>query len=138
MDYFSKAMKIRIKYYEKVWVTGILLAPLLFLLLFLFRDSSVNLPGVFGFYFLGVLTLAVISLPAIFLFNIAYKEFSNLEISAARLKLIMILVAWACLGSTLSMILYATDTRPDNEIFWAIGVIFFSILVPILFYRIKR
>ena len=118
---------MRRKYVLKVWISTILFAPILFMLITAIvaasKDSGID-AGAFGFIFFAMAYGLVLSLPTFILiyllFPVIYKKIE----STLKLKLVILLIGLVCILTTFYL-LYGPDAYNLNENYAALT---FSIL----------
>ncbi len=98
-----------------VWITGILVAPVLMLLMLAFKTNVEWSAGFIGFYILTVFAEVLFSLPAIFLHRLAFRELATNFKSQVLLKAVLIVISLLCLGFTLLIVKLAADIDFDFE-----------------------
>lgn len=98
-----------------VWITGILVAPVLMLLILAFKTNVEWSTGFIGFYILTVFVEALFSLPAIFLHRLAFRELATDIKSQILLKSVLVIISLLCLGFTLLIAKLAAGIDLDYE-----------------------
>jgi hypothetical protein len=123
-----KAHSLNRRFPEKVWVASILFAPALFILVFSLFNEGEWTKGLISVYILSVFATTLVSLPAIFLYTLAYKELYYSFQSKIKLKLVLVLVAWCCLAGTYFLIAWYFKERFD----WETGMGIISLAIGVL------
>jgi hypothetical protein len=102
-------------YVMSVWITGILIAPILMILILAFKTNVEWSAGFIGFYILAIFVEVLFSLPAIFLHRLAFRELATDFKSQILLKTVLIIISFLCLGFTFLIVKLAVDIQLDYE-----------------------
>jgi hypothetical protein len=116
-------------YVIRVWLTAILIAPIIMLLVLALKPNVEWNAGFNSFYILTVFAEVICSLPTIFLHQLAFNELAINFKSQLLFKVVLVSIALLCLGFTLLILKLAADINLDNEV--AVPVICFIVSVGI-------
>jgi hypothetical protein len=103
------------RYVMSVWITAILTAPIIMLLILAFKANTEWSAGFISFYILTVFVEVLLSLPAIFLNRLAFNEMATIIKSQIILKTVLAIISLLCLGFTFLLLKQAVDFDLNYE-----------------------
>lgn len=125
-------------YPEYVWVTSLLLAPLLRIIILAIDTGTYWNAGLPTLFILFLFTAVVFSLPTIFLYGLAFKELAAAGRPAWTIKVILSLITACGLGFTLlvleKLMNFGFERDTITSLLTLIGSVWFSGFM----YRIRR
>jgi hypothetical protein len=133
------AVYMNTRYPFQVWLTSVSIAPLLqILLLVIFGDDGIN-AGIIFLYFYFVIFGAALSLPILFIFYLAFREFHNTTISDNIKKILLSLIAIAAMCVTFYLIIgkEAFSIKDDYGITIILSYAV-SIIISTFIYRLSQ
>ena len=122
----------------KVWITGILMAPLILILLFIAGKGvswSSGFIGLYAFYFFPAILFA---LPSIFLYKLPFRELGSGVKSEFLLKLCLSLIAFICLGFSFVLLEMYTGAGYGDDTLIPILCFYGSVCISGFFYRARE
>jgi hypothetical protein len=102
-------------YAMSVWITSILTAPALMLVIFALTAGADWNIGFISLYILTVFVLVLFSLPSIFLHRLAFRELATSIKSGIKLKAILAVISILCLSFTFVIAEQAWDFGYDYD-----------------------
>ena len=124
-------------YPMKVWITGIIMAPVILILFFISGKDVSWYWGFIGLYAFYLFPSILFALPSIFLYKLAFRELGEIK-SEFLLKLCLSLIAFVCLGFSFVLLEMYTDAGYGNDTLIPFLCFYGSICISGLLYRARK
>ena len=127
------------KYPFQVWLGTITIAPLIIGISLIITSSAgyTAIGGMAWFFIYSVFFGAVLSLPTLFIFFLAFKDFVHFRLSSTVIKLLLGLVAILGLGATLYFLGFYNELKDFNDIVFLIAYLV-AIIFSSLIFQLKK
>lgn len=132
-----ETFRINKSYPESVWITSILLGPLLQIIVLAFRAGTYWNPGFVTLYILFLFTAVVFSLPAIFLYGLAFKELAYTDKPPMLAKALLSFIAVCCLSFTFVILEKLVHFGYHTDTLVPLLTLLSSVTISGFMYRIK-